>query len=118
MQFTHVPNPRTTPPRPAVHGRRLRRSLVAGVLVTASFGATACGSSEAPTILNTEKVERSIEQSSLDQRGTNAQVSCPSGVHQKKGLKFSCTAVVSDGSSTRFDVTELDGSGRVHYEAR
>ena len=93
------------------------RSLVAGVLVAASLAVTACGSSESPTILNTEKVERAIERSSLAQRGQHAEVSCPSGVHQKKGLVFSCTAVVKRGS-TRFVVTELDGSGHVHYEAR
>jgi hypothetical protein len=93
------------------------RSLAGGVLVAASLAVTACGSSGSPTILNTEKVERAIEGSSLAQRGKHAQVSCPSGVHQKKGLVFSCTAVVGRGS-TRFVVTELDGSGHVHYEAR
>jgi hypothetical protein len=96
-----------------LHNRR----LVAGALVAASLAVSACGSSESPTILNTEKVERAIEQSSLAQRGTHAQVSCPSGVHQKKGLMFSCTAVAKR-ASTRFVVTELDGSGHVHYEAR
>jgi hypothetical protein len=96
------------------------RSLhtVAGVLVAASFAATGCGGSSAsPTILNTEKVERAIEVSSLAQRGTHTQVSCPSGVHQKKGLVFSCTAVVASGS-TQFVVTQVNGSGQVHYVAR
>jgi len=119
MQSVHKPNPSRSPDRPAP-GRWLGRSLVAGALVAASLAATACGSSEPeapPTILNTEKVERAIEKSSLDQRGQDARVSCPSGVHQKKGLEFSCTAVVK-GAGTRFVVTELDGSGRVHYEAR
>jgi hypothetical protein len=32
-------------------------------------------------------------------------------------LVFFCTAV-AEGSSTRFVVTQLDGSGNVHYEAR
>jgi hypothetical protein len=81
------------------------------------LGATACGSSQSPTILNTEKVERAIERSSLAQRGRQVQVSCPSGVHQKKGLVFSCTAVAGRGS-TQFVVTELDSLGHVHYEAR
>jgi hypothetical protein len=103
--------------RPAVPNRWLSRSLSAGVLVAASLAVTACGSSGAPTILNTEKVERAIEQSSLAQRGRHAQVSCPSGVHQTKGLVFSCTAVVERGS-TRFVVTEVDGSGHVHYVGR
>jgi hypothetical protein len=101
----------------AIPGRWQERALAGGALVTASLALAACGSSGAPTILNTEKVERSIEQSSLAQRGQRAQVSCPAGVNQKKGLAFSCTAVVK-GVSTRFAVTQLDGAGRVHYVAR
>ncbi len=115
MQPLHGTDPNTE--RPALPGRSLGRSLVAGVLVAASLAVASCGSSESPTLLNTEKVERAIERSSLAQRGKRAQVSCPSGVHQKKSLVFSCTAVVR-GDSTRFVVTQLDGSGRVHYEAR
>jgi hypothetical protein len=91
-------------------------SLAAGAVVAVSLALTACGSSGSAVILDTEKVERAIERSSLAQRGKHAQVSCPSGVHQKKGLAFDCTAVVGRGS-TRFVVTELDGSGHVHYEA-
>jgi len=117
MQFLHDPNPTISPARPAAPSRSLGRSLLAGVPVAASLAVTACGSSGSPTILNTEKVERAIEHSSLAQRGKHAQVTCPSGVHQKKGLVFSCTAVVKRGS-TRFVVTELDGSGHVRYEAR
>jgi hypothetical protein len=108
---------KTSPERPGAAGRWLGRSLVAGGLVAASLAVGACGSSGVPTILNTEKVERAIEHSSLAQRGKHAQVSCPAGVHQQKGLSFSCTAVVGSGS-TRFVVTQLDGSGQVHYEAR
>jgi hypothetical protein len=91
--------------------------LVAVVL--ASLGLTACGSSgsPSPTIVNTEKVERSIESSSRDQRNLDARVSCPSGVHQKQGVEFVCTATVG-GRSTRFVVRQLDGGGRVHYQAR
>jgi hypothetical protein len=91
--------------------------LVAAALVVGALTVTGCGSSEPPTILNTEKVERAIEHSSLAQRGARAQVSCPSGVHQKKGVGFSCTAVVN-GDITRFTITQLDGAGQVHYEAR
>ena len=94
----------------------LRRSSVVGALLTASLAIAACGSSESPTVLNTEKVERAIEQSILDQRGKQAQVSCPSGVHQKKGSTFSCTALVKR-AGTRFVVTQLDGAGHVRYVA-
>ena len=97
-------------------GRGIGRTFFAGALVAAPLAITACGSSESPTILNTEKVERAIERSSLEQRGKRPRVSCPSGVHQKKGLTFSCTAVVGR-RSTRFVVTQLDGAGRVRYEA-
>jgi Domain of unknown function (DUF4333) len=116
MKLPANPNPVTSPdPRPS-SGRWLGRSLVAGVLVASSFALAACGSSGSPTILNTEKVERAIEASSLAQRGQHPRVSCPSGVHQKKGLEFTCTALAR-GVSTNFVVTELDDSGQVHYEA-
>jgi hypothetical protein len=97
-----------------VRGRKPSLAL-AGLAASLALGA--CGASEAPTILNTEKVERAIEQSSLAQRGQRPRVSCPPGVHQKKGAVFSCTAVVKR-STTRFVVTQLDVSGRVQYEAR
>jgi hypothetical protein len=94
------------------------RLLAAGTLVAASVALLACGSSPSPTILNTERIERAIEHSSLAQRGRQARVTCPSGVHQSKGLAFACTGVLGSGSATRFVVTQLDGSGHVHYEAR
>ena len=98
--------------------RWLGRSAALSVVVAATLTVTACGSDEAPPVvtLDTEKVERAIEQSTLDQRGTLAQVSCPSGVPQREGWEFSCTALAGR-SSTKFVVTELDGSGNVHYEA-
>lgn len=92
------------------------RRLVTAMLV-ASVAASACGSPDPPTVLNTEKVERAIERSSMSQRGQRVSVSCPAGVHQEKGAVFSCTTV-GERARTRFMVTQLDGSGRVHYEAR
>lgn len=107
--------------RSAPHSRWFGRALAAGALLTAGLALAACGkssdSSSPPTILNTEKVERAIERSSLDQRRKRVHVSCPSGVHQKAGLVFFCTAVY-EGRDTRFVVTQRDGSGRVRYEAR
>jgi hypothetical protein len=98
-------------------GSLLVRSAFGGVLVAGSFALGAWGSVSAPRILDTEKVERAIEYSSLAQRGQYAQVSCPSGVHQEKGLVFSCIAA-AENVSTRFVVTELDAMGHVHYAAR
>ena len=67
-------------------------------------------------MLDTSKIERAIERSSLAQRGVHPKVSCPPEVVQEKGLVFSCTAVVK-GTSTRFVVTQQDDAGRVRYEA-
>jgi hypothetical protein len=96
--------------------RRIRSTALAGLLATAVFIVTACGSTDSPTILDTEKVERAIEGSSMAQRGQLAQLSCPSGVRQEAGLVFSCTAVVG-ATKTRFVVTQIDDAGRVRYEA-
>jgi uncharacterized protein DUF4333 len=109
-------------PEPSHERRTARRwaghATLAGMLVAGGLAVTACGSSStATTILNTEKVESAIQQSILAQRSHHARVTCPSGVHQKKGLVFACTAVVKT-ASTRFVVTQLDGAGHVHYVAR
>lgn len=96
--------------------RLSRLPSLAGILVAASLVLAACGSSGSPATLNTAKVARAIERSSFSQRGERARVSCPSSVPQRKGLVFSCTAVVK-GTSTRFVVAERNGSGDVHYEA-
>jgi hypothetical protein len=110
-------NTTVDPERPRVAGRWLRRSLVVGSLVATSLVVAACGSDAKVTVLNTEKIERAIEHSSLSQRQKHVVVSCPSGVHQKKGLMFSCTAVGRQ-SRTSFVVKQLDDAGQVHYQAQ
>jgi hypothetical protein len=117
MHFLRKPSPALNPKRVAPPTRRLGRPLAGGVLVAASIAVTACGSSGSPATINANTIERAIADSSLAQRGIHAQVSCPSGVPDKQGLVFYCTAVVNRGSTT-FVVTELNGSGAVHYEAR
>jgi hypothetical protein len=107
-------------PEPTAAPRRwLGRSFVAGVIVAAGLAVGACGSSESTdstTMLNTGEVEQAIEQSSMDQRGIQAEVSCPSDVVQKMGSEFSCEAAVGS-DSTEFVVTQLDMLGHVHYQA-
>jgi hypothetical protein len=105
----------------SIHIRKPTRALVAvaifaGALVAATLAISSWVGGDDPTILNTEKVEQAIEDSSLAQRGARADVVCPDGVHQKEGLEFNCTAA-ADGGSTRFVVTQLDDAGQVHYEA-
>ena len=67
-----------------------------------------------PVILNTERVERSIEASILAQRHLTATVSCPVNIVQKAGVVFDCQATVG---SRQFPVvvTESDGNGHVTY---
>ena len=118
MRPHHEPTAKLSDERPKRSRRRRGLTVVASMLAVATcLVVSACGSAESATILNTEKIERAIEHSSLAQRAVRAQVSCPSGVHQQKGLVFFCTALVGS-RSTRFMVTELDGAGRVHYQAR
>jgi hypothetical protein len=81
-----------------------------------ALGLSACGGSDKPKkILDTERVERAIEQSILEKRHLRAQVSCPSGVEQKKGVVFRCTATYKTGANP-FVVTQDDDKGAVHYE--
>lgn len=91
-------------------------AVAAASLAVSACGGTAARSKRAP-ILNSQKVERAIERSAMDQPGVKAVVSCPKGVRQKQGATFSCTAIVGR-SSTEFVVTQLDGTGDVHYVAR
>jgi hypothetical protein len=94
--------------------RRARRA--AGALAAAT-GLAACGGSSQVTILNTEKVERAIAQSIMRDRGLQSYVSCPSGVHQQRGLTFICSAQLHHGT-TAFVVKQIDNRGDVTYVGR
>jgi hypothetical protein len=67
MQLTHKSCPDFCPQRSAPTLGSPRRSIAVAVILAASLGAAACGSSGSPTILNTEKVERASESSALTQ---------------------------------------------------
>ena len=73
-----------------------------------------CGGSDKPKVLDTERVERAIEQSILQKRHLVARVSCPSGIQREKGKKFRCLATYK-GGRTPFLVTQDDDKGAVHY---
>jgi major membrane immunogen (membrane-anchored lipoprotein) len=87
------------------------------LVVAAAAAAVAlvgCGGSDKPKTLDTERVERAIEQSILQKRKLTATVSCPSGIELKKGKKFRCIATYK-GGRTPFLVTQDDDKGAVHY---
>jgi hypothetical protein len=93
----------------------VRLAPIALAAVGAALAASGCGGgSDKPKILDTERVERAIEQSVLQKRHIKAVVSCPSGIEAKKGKKFRCLATYK-GGQTPFVVTEDDGKGAVHY---
>jgi hypothetical protein len=98
-------------PRP-----RLRRLASAGAVLAAALAVASCGSEQPVATLDSGRIERAIERSSLAQRGVQAAVTCPSGVPAQEGLKFSCIAMV-EGEGTRFLVTQRDDAGKVRYEA-
>ena len=92
--------------------------VVLGGLVIGGCGGSGSGAKTvAPIILDTKRVERAIEDSILTKRGITAQVDCPSGVHQGKGLTFLCVATTRAGRTT-FVVHQRDDEGNVVYAAR
>jgi hypothetical protein len=90
-------------------------AILCGVLIAGCGGSDS--PAEAPVILDTKRVERAIEESILTKRGVTADVDCPSGVHQGKGLTFDCVATTKSGK-TSFVVKQPDGNGNVQYAAR
>lgn len=96
--------------------RTLHLTFTAGCIAALGLTLAACGSSDPTAMLNTTKIEKAIARSSLEQRGLQALVSCPSDIHQAKGLSFSCVASVGQVDTT-FVVTQTDGAGHVRYEA-
>jgi hypothetical protein len=73
---------------------------------------------QAPLVtLNIAGVEQAIKQSISSQRHLNSTVTCPAEVIQKKGIVFTCTAVVN-GRSYPFEVAEVDEHGHVRYIGR
>jgi hypothetical protein len=89
-------------------------SLLAVVVLVVAGGVAGCGSDKKPKILDTERVERAIQDSILQKRHLKATVSCPAGIEQKKGVTFRCTATYRGGQNP-FVVTVDSSKGAVHY---
>jgi hypothetical protein len=93
---------------------RAQSTCLIAVLVAAA-GVAGCGGTKKEKILDTERIERAIEKRVLDTRHLRTDVSCPSGVQQKKGRVFRCTAAYAGGTTT-FEVRQDDDKGSVHYK--
>lgn len=86
----------------------------AGLLAVVALLAGWWNSSSSPVILNTVRVEQSIEASILAQRHLVSSVSCPVNIVQKAGVVFDCVASVR-GRQFTVVVTQTDGDGHVVY---
>jgi hypothetical protein len=86
----------------------------AGVLAGVAALAGWWNRSSAPVILNTVKVERSIEASIRSQRHLASTVSCPVNIIQKAGVVFDCVATVG-AHQFPVVVTQTDSNGHVVY---
>jgi len=86
----------------------------AGLLAIVAVVAGWWDSSSSPVILNTVRVERSIEASILAQRHLDSTVSCPVNIIQRAGVVFDCVATVR-GRQFTVVVTQTDGNGHVVY---
>jgi len=97
-------------------GLGLVLAFIAGAGVLAAVAALAgwWNATSTPVILNTVKVERSIEASILSQRHLASTVSCPVNIVQKAGVVFDCVATVG-GRHFRVVVTETDSNGHMVY---
>lgn len=86
----------------------------AGVMALVAVAAGLWNATTSPVILNTESVERAIENSISAQRHLVSSVSCPVNIVQKAGAVFTCQATVR-GRVFRVIVTETDSHGHVTY---
>jgi hypothetical protein len=82
---------------------------------TSSTGSTAAGSTP-KAILNTHRIELSIQQSILVERHIHAKVFCPKVVPQQAGRDFACIATTGK-TKTPFAVVQQNNSGYVTYHA-
>jgi hypothetical protein len=66
--------------------------------------------------VDTDRAEAEIKRDLSSEIGERLRsVRCPDEVDAKKGAKFSCTAVASDGSRIPIRVTQTDGNGGVRW---
>jgi hypothetical protein len=91
-----------------------QRVLTVSLLTLVALAAPGCGGDKQKPILDTERIERAIVDTIWQKRHLRAQVSCPAGTEQKKGLQFRCTATYPGGQNP-FVVTQDDDRGAVHY---
>lgn len=100
----------------------MRRSGASLVLTAAVALLAGCGGSSstttptAPATLDTHRVALAIQQSILSERHLSANVLCPLGIKQQKGVTFTCTATTKFGK-TVFHVTVENDRGYVTYHS-
>jgi hypothetical protein len=90
-------------------------SKLAGLAMAVAVAVCVSGCGSSTRSLDSGKVEHAIVTSILRERNLSATVVCPSKVPQKAGHVFTCAARLDVGAYPVM-VTEIDGSGHVHYQ--
>jgi hypothetical protein len=91
----------------------LTRSLAAIAIAAAIAALSGCSLKKQ---IDTGRAEAEIKRDLSAQTGAPLRsVRCPDEVDAKKGARFSCTAVASDGSRIPIRVVQTDGNGGVRW---
>lgn len=100
-------------------------ALAAATLIAACGGSGSSSKEEAKATgkkLDMARVMKSIEQSFMEKRHIKANVTCPTGIEQRKGNNFTCTATGFSGNGSKrkhfkvhVAVTQTNNSGYVTY---
>lgn len=98
----------------------MRGGMLIAVMVLAGCGGADDGPRPEGAVryIDADRVETAIEESILASRDLDATVVCPTGVEQRKGLRFACLATLRDGTTNTFTVDQTDDDGNVTYEGR
>lgn len=77
-------------------------------------GGVAYSNSTPLNVLDSHRIALAITETVRSKRHLTAAVTCPASILQAKGLKFTCTAKIKNGTAS-FLVTETDAKGHVSF---
>ena len=91
---------------------RLITIVLVALLTVSVF--SGCGS---PKRIDHSVVESAIEASIAKQKKIGAVAQCPADVEAKKGAVFSCVVTLTNGSVSRFVVTQTNDAGNLRFSS-
>ena len=90
------------------------RFVPALLVVALSASSVGCGDSKK---IDHSVVESAIEASIAKQKKIGAVAQCPADVEAKKGAVFSCVVTLTNGSVSRFVVTQTNDAGNLRFSS-